>query len=87
MLNQHITSNEQLHFAKELVPHAFDSQQALEHLNKASESLGVNFGHEEMSHTEFISHLHKLADAGHLDHSAVKKVSDQINGLNSEAKD
>ncbi len=85
MLNRHITSGEQLHFAKELVPHAFDSQQALEHLNKASESLGVNFGHAEMSHTEFIDHLHKLADAGHLEHAAVKKVSDQIKGIDSES--
>lgn len=84
MINTHITSSEQRQFAKELMPHAFDSHQALEHLNKASEALGVRFGHEEMHHSDFVSHLNKLAEAGHLPAEAVKKISDKIQGISPE---
>ena len=84
MTNTHITGSEQRQFAHELMPHAFDSHQALAHLNKASESLGVRFGHEEMHRTDFVDHLNKLTAAGHLQAEAVKKITDKINGISSE---
>lgn len=81
MPEQHITPEQQKAIARQLVPHAFDSHQALDHLNKLSEPLGLRFGHESMHHEDLAKNLGALSEAGHLDHHEVARVIQEVTGI------
>lgn len=81
MPEQHITTEQQKAIAKQLIPHAFDSHQAMDHLNKMGEALGLRFGHEPMHHADLAANIHKLAAAGHLDHDKVASVIQDVTGI------
>lgn len=83
MSDEHISPAQQVEIAKRLIPHHFDSPDAIKHFNALSEPLGVKFGHESISHEVLSKHLKDLADAGHFHHHEVEGAIRDITGIDT----
>lgn len=81
MSELHITPEQQMEIARRLHPNAFDSQEAMKHM-QTQVGDALRLGHENIEHADLVQHIDGLTSHEHdLDHHKVASIIQEVTGI------